>query len=243
MTLASDRDGLPLKANFKGRLQGIIHDWSQTGETCYFEPMFLVEINNRLQELKRQEREEERKVMEYLTGLARDYLPEVDHAARLLTRLDILLATAKLADSMGHTTCVTMEEGTEVHLPQARHPLLAMAKTAQPIDLILRKGEKGLIISGGNAGGKTVCLKTLGLIALLAMSGLPVPAAGGSSLPAWTHIHAFIGDEQSLDDHVSTFTAQIRHLAEAWTGADQNTLILLDEFGAGTDPAQGAALA
>lgn len=244
MTLASDRYVLPLKSNFKGRLQGIIHDWSQTGETCYFEPMFLVEINNRLQELKHQEREEERKVMAYLTGLVRDALPAVDAALRFLVRLDVLLATGKLADALGETTCVTLAEEGGVHLLGARHPLLALAsKTAQPIDLALRPGERGLIISGGNAGGKTVCLKTLGLLALMALSGLPVPAAKGSSLPPWTNIHAFIGDEQSLDDNVSTFTAQIRHLSEAWPDADNHSLILLDEFGAGTDPAQGAALA
>ena len=252
MTLASDRYVLPLKANFKGRLQGIIHDWSQTGETCYFEPMFLVDINNRLQELKHQEREEERKVLAYLTGLTRDALPGVDSAARLLVRLDLLMAMSKLADALGQACCVTLSDEGGVHLLGARHPLLVLSSkaspkehkgSAQPIDLVLRPGERGLIISGGNAGGKTVCLKTLGLLALMALTGLPVPVAKGSSLPLWTRIHAFIGDEQSLDDSVSTFTAQIRHLADAWDGADAHTLILLDEFGAGTDPAQGAALA
>ncbi len=121
--------------------------------------------------------------------------------------------------------------------------MLALTGTAQPIDIILQKGEKGLVISGGNAGGKTVCLKTLGLVALMSMSGLPVPVGKGAYVPAWTHISAFIGDEQSLDDQVSTFTAQIRHLATAWENANANSLILLDEFGAGTDPTQGAALA
>ncbi len=249
MTLASDRYVLPLKANFKGRLQGIIHDWSQTGETCYFEPMFLVEVNNRLQELKREEREEERKVMEYLTGLVREGLPLVGNAAALLTRLDTLLATGKLATAMASAKntschCISIEAvGSRVHVLAARHPLLALAGTAQPIDLMLNQGENGLVISGGNAGGKTVCLKTLGLTALMTMSGLPVPCAAGASLPEWTNIHAFIGDEQSLDASVSTFTAQIRHLTDAWHDASAHSLILLDEFGAGTDPAQGAALA
>ncbi len=273
MTLASDRYVLPLKANFKGRLQGIIHDWSQTGETCYFEPMFLVEINNNLQELKRQEHEEERKVMEYLTGLVRDCLPAVQHAHTLLTRLDVLLAQAKLADAMAsqqrhasnkkkatpvlqECVCVTLSDitvahegahdkdaGHKVFLPEARHPLLALASAAQPIDITLEAGERGLVISGGNAGGKTVCLKTLGLIALMSMSGMPVPVGRGAIIPFWRYIHAFIGDEQSLDDNVSTFTAQIRHLTTAWETASSHSLILLDEFGAGTDPAQGAALA
>ncbi len=251
MTLASDRYVLPLRANFKGRLQGIIHHWSQTGETCYFEPMFLVEVNNRLQELKREEREEERKVLEYLTNLVRDHLPLVHNASRLLTKLDVLWATAKLAQAMTkklgkgqECLCINiMDNAQGIYMPAAHHPLLALAGTAQPIDIILQDGEKGLVISGGNAGGKTVCLKTLGLVALMTMTGLPVPVGRGAYIPTWERIHAFIGDEQSLDDHVSTFTAQIRHLSTAWENANENSLILLDEFGAGTDPTQGAALA
>ncbi len=266
MTLASDRYVLPLKSNFKGRLQGIIHDWSQTGETCYFEPMFLVEVNNNLQDLKRQEREEERKILEYLTALVREALPLVDNAIHLLSRLDVLMALEKLADDMSvapvartafgsssfkkkavpdyicHTVQLESSD-SDVYLPEARHPLLALAGNAQPIDILLNKGERGLVISGGNAGGKTVCLKTLGLIALMALCGFPVPVGAGARLPAWTHIYAFIGDAQSLEDHVSTFTGQIRQLTEAWEEANSACLVLLDEFGAGTDPAQGAALA
>ncbi len=268
MTLASDRYVLPLKANFKGRLQGIIHDWSQTGETCYFEPMFLVEVNNNLQDLKRQEREEERKILEYLTALVREALPLVNNATHLLTRMDLLLALEKLSVAMAQggksasqgkftgkkaaatsaapTPChyleLTHSDG-DVFLPEARHPLLALNSNAQPIDIILGKGERGLVISGGNAGGKTVCLKTFGLLALMGMCGFPVPVAAGARLPAFTHIHAFIGDSQSLEDHVSTFTGQIRQLTTAWEEAHTGSLILLDEFGAGTDPAQGAALA
>lgn len=245
MTLASDRYVLPLKANFKGRVQGIIHDWSQTGETCYFEPMFLVEVNNRLQELRREEREAERAVLAYLTELVRDAVPALEGIFALLVRLDVLLAALRLATAMGGANAPTLATDSGVHVLLARHPLLALTGQAQPVDILLPHGTCGLIISGGNAGGKTVCLKTLGLIALMAMTGLPVPVGKGSIMPPWTRIHAFIGDEQSLDDHVSTFTAQIRHLAHAWNGLDDSasTLILLDEFGVGTDPAQGAALA
>ncbi len=251
MTLASDRYVLPLKANFKGRLQGIIHHWSQTGETCYLEPMFLVEINNRLQDLKREEREEERKILEFLTSMVRDNIELVQNAARLLTKLDVFYAMDKLAKAMSkginsntESICINLVDCDQgIYIPDAHHPLLALAGTAQPIDIILQDGSKALVISGGNAGGKTVCLKTLGLVALMGMSGLPVPVGRGAYVPAWTNIHAFIGDEQSLDDQVSTFTAQIRHLAAAWENADKNYLILLDEFGAGTDPTQGAALA
>lgn len=243
MTLSSDRYVLPLKSNFKGRLQGIIHDYSQTGETCYFEPMFLVEVNNRLQELKREERAEERKVLTYLTDLVRGELAGVRAAFDLLVTADVLLAKCALAAAFDGSV-VRMESGRTLDLRKARHPLLVLAGHAvQPVDIALGDGQRCLVISGGNAGGKTVSLKTAGLITLMALSALPVPAAPGSSLPAWTTVHAFIGDEQSLEDHVSTFTAQITHLGRVWDGLDDSTLVILDEFGAGTDPAQGAALA
>ena len=251
MTLASDRYVLPLKSNFKGRIQGIIHDYSNTGETCYFEPLFLVEQNNRLQELKREEREEERKVLRYLTGIVQNELPFIRSAWGLLVRLDVELAKCGLA-ALFDGACATISpdgEDAPLSLLGARHPLLALDPQIRkqggphPVDLIFRPTDRALVISGGNAGGKTVCLKTLGLLAIMTLAGLPVPAAKGSVIPWWTSIHAFIGDEQSLDDHLSTFTAQIRHLGNAWEATDRRTLILLDEFGAGTDPAQGAALA
>lgn len=272
MTLSSDRYVLPLKANFKGRMQGIIHDWSQTGETCYFEPMFLVEINNRLQELKHEEREEEQKILCYLRDLLYAELPGTWAALELLAELDLLQAKRRLAELFdGRPIPLSpVEEG--ISLYEARHPLLALtravakadaasnsaskasgktsgktsaaaAEPVRPLDIILRPGERVLVITGGNAGGKTVCLKTLGLLVAMTQSGLPVPAGKGSHMPFFTRMDAFIGDEQSLDDNVSTFTAQIDHLAKAWKHLDAGALVLLDEFGAGTDPAQGAALA
>lgn len=260
MTLASDRYVLPLKANFKGRLQGIIHDYSRTGETLYFEPLFLVEQNNRLQELKQQEREEESKILHQMTQLLVQELPQVRAAWDFIVSVDVLLACCALMAAFDGR-CIPMEESAVLSLPGARHPLLVLeasntgaadsrgkhANTIPacivPLDLMLREQDRFLVISGGNAGGKTVALKTLGLITLMTLTGLPAPAGPGAILPRWTNIHAFIGDEQSLDDHVSTFTGQIRHLAEVWDFLDKRSLILLDEFGAGTDPAQGAALA
>lgn len=250
MTLASDRYVLPLKANFKGRMQGIIHDWSQTGETCYFEPYFLIEVNNRLQELKHEEREEERRILAYLTTLLDAGLEGVEAAEKLLARLDLMQATRKLSAEL-NASCITFttpEEGIE--LLEARHPLLTLSRRdeknatpVRPLDIVLRPGERALILTGGNAGGKTVCLKTLGLLAAMAMSGLPIPARRGSHLPWLERIDAFIGDEQSLAANVSTFSAQIDHLAKAFRHLDERGLALLDEFGAGTDPAEGAALA
>ena len=278
MTLSSDRYVLPLKANFKGRLQGVVHDYSQTGETCYFEPLFLVEINNRLQELKREEREEERKILLYLGSLVREEMDGIRAAHDLLVDMDVLQAKSALAACYDGRV-VDLNDDASVYLREARHPLLALAfsknaekalrvykRTSTTLEgvavdsdaeaparkeqmapvattLELRPGEQALIISGGNAGGKTVALKTLGLVALMSRAALPVPVAAGSSLPLWKRIHAFIGDEQSLEDHVSTFTAQITHLARIWPALGPGELVILDEFGAGTDPAQGAALA
>ncbi len=272
MTLSSDRYVLPLKTNFKGRLQGVIHDYSQTGETCYFEPLFLVELNNRLQTLKREEREEERKVLIFLTSLIRDEALDIRACSAFLVDVDVLCAKAGLADCYDGRM-IEFDDGRGVLLRKARHPLLALAaskvgrealalflrgrdeggeippasagrmQAVVPSDIELRPEQKALVISGGNAGGKTVCLKTLGLIALAASAGLPVPVAEGSVLPFWRRVYAFIGDEQSLDDHLSTFTAQISHLSRVWDELGPESLVILDEFGAGTDPSQGAALA
>jgi DNA mismatch repair protein MutS2 len=242
ITISSDRYVLPLKTNFKGRFKGIIHDYSQTGETCYFEPLFLVELNNSLRELKNEERQAEGRILAYLTGLARDHEGELRAVYAFLTRLDLLAAKAALAGLYDGVVPRTAP-GLPLALNNARHPLLALEGTARPLHLELDENQTGLIISGANAGGKTVCLKTLGLFAAMAMAGLPVPADAGGSLPFWRDVFVFMGDEQSLEGHLSTFTAQIRGLARIWATTGPQTLVLLDEFGAGTDPAQGAALA
>ena len=246
ITLASDRYVLPLKSNFKGKFQGIIHDYSQTGETCYFEPFFLVDLNNRLQEVKRDEREAERQVYIYLSGLLRSEKEALDNVYDLMVKMDVLQAKRGFALACAGVM-VRMGEDLPVNLRQARHPLLISAQTgasaAVPMDIILENGQKALIISGGNAGGKTVFLKTLGLIALMSLCSIPAPVASGSTIPVWKHILPFIGDDQSLEDHVSTFTAQITQLTANWSGLGPESLVILDEFGTGTDPSQGAALA
>ncbi|MDR1946388.1 MAG: Smr/MutS family protein [Desulfovibrio sp.] len=285
MTLSSDRYVLPLKSNFKGRLQGVIHEYSRTGETCWFEPLFLVEINNRQQRLKQEEREEERRILRYLGELVREELPAVSAVYAFLRDLDVLCARVALAGCYdGRMADFAGDRG--LLLRAARHPLLvlenspaareALSRAEQrmadsgpatesfiadtgaekrgekacvgpaavvPSDIELPPGRRALIISGGNAGGKTVCLKSAGLIALMSLCSLPVPVAAGSVMPPWRNIRAFIGDAQSLEDHVSTFTAQIERLGRIWPDISDADLILLDEFGAGTDPSQGAALA
>ncbi len=243
LTISADRYVLAIKTNFKGRLQGIIHDYSQTGETCYFEPMLLVELNNTLQELRQEEREAIQRVLRTLSNVVNQDVRRIRSVFDWMVHLDVMLAKVLLAQDLQGQS-ISLGQDRPLHLRQARHPLLALqGEDVRAVDIDLKPGQRGLIISGGNSGGKTVCLKTLGLISLMAMSALPVPVAAGSTLPLWEQIFVFIGDEQSLQEHQSTFTAQIDHLRSQWGEMNASSLVLLDEFGAGTDPSQGAALA
>ena len=241
-TLMSDRYVLPLKTNFKGQFQNIVHGYSQSGETCFVEPVFLVEVNNRLQALKHEERQEEERIFKELTVLFRIEKALLTHAYDILTELDVLLAKKTFAEKIsGYILPVGMN--CPINLQKARHPYLCLlGKPVVPLDILLEDTQKAIIISGGNAGGKTICLKTLGLTALLAFSGIPVPVARGSSLPFWKNIFIIMGDEQNIAESVSTFTAQIKYLVNTLPLIDSQTLFLLDEFGSGTDPNQGAAL-
>ncbi|WP_027369780.1 endonuclease MutS2 [Desulfovermiculus halophilus] len=243
LTISADRYVLAIQANFKGRMQGIIHDYSQTGETCYFEPMLLVELNNTLQELRQEEREAVRQVLGSLTMTVGREVRAIRSVFDWMVQMDGLRAKVLLARDL-NGRCIELGEEHPLFLSQARHPLLVLDhEEVRPVDIELKPEQRGLIISGGNSGGKTVCLKTLGLISLMAMAALPLPVQAGSTLPLWRRIFVFIGDEQNLQEHQSTFTAQIDHFRTEWPKMDASSLILLDEFGAGTDPSQGAALA
>ena len=243
MTITNDRYVLPLITYFKGRLQGIVHDYSNTGETCYFEPMFLVDLNNSMQELKQQERAEELKILTYLTGLVRAEYDQCRAAYGFLVDYDVLQAKINFAEAV-KAVAVDVQSGAGFDLRGARHPLLATAEDGvHPLDITLPTEQKVLIVSGGNAGGKTVCLKTVGLLSAMAFSGIPVPVEKGSVLPLFKEIFVIMGDEQSLEENVSTFSAQIKSISRIWEAMDSSTLFILDEFGSGTDPAQGAALA
>lgn len=243
LTISSDRYVLALKTNFKGRLKGIVHDYSQTGETCYFEPLFLVDLNNDLQELKQEERTEEQKILRFLTGLIRSEQDELALTFAELVRFDVFLAMDRFARKTD-ARIIDIAEDAPLRLEQARHPLLVFGHDrVVPVDILLEEGQRVLVITGGNAGGKTVCLKTMGLLGLMAHACLPVPAEEGSSLPFWKNFVVSMGDEQSIEESLSTFTAQIRHFSEVWPVIDARTLVILDEFGVGTDPSQGAALA
>ncbi len=243
LTISSDRYVLALKANFKGKLEGIIHDYSQTGETCYFEPLFLMDLNNSLQRLRHREKDELHKVLTYLTGLCRESLDLIRNSFEWLISMDYILAKAKFAQRLKAGPLHVSSSG-RLHLKNIRHPLLALGGfQVVPMDIKLEPGQHVLVVSGGNAGGKTVCLKTLGLAALMALCALPVPADEGSSIPFWDKIFVSMVSEQSVEESLSTFTAQLHHFTRFWQSTDENTLVILDEFGVGTDPSQGAALA
>ncbi len=243
LTISSDRYVLALKANFKGKIKGIVHDYSNTGETCYFEPLFLVELNNKLQELRKTERDEINKVLKYLTSIFTEEEEKVKWLYGLMVEMDLLRAKLLFAEKI-HGEIITISN-EKVYLKNVRHPLLFLKEggNVSPVDIVFGEDKKGLILTGGNSGGKTVALKTLGVCALMAYTSLPLPCDKGSVLPFWEDIFVFLGDEQSLDENLSTFTAQIKKLRDIWPRITSSTLVLLDEFGTGTDPTQGSALA
>lgn len=243
LTISSDRYVLALKSNFKGRLKGIVHHYSQTGETCYIEPLFLVELNNDLQEFRQEERAAEQKILQLLTDFIRSEEPSLRDIFDQMVHLDLLLAICHFSRHFD-AQVVTVQDSGRVRLRNARHPLLVIGhEQVVPVDIELQDGQRVLVITGGNAGGKTVCLKTLGLLGLMAHAGLPIPADENSELPFWDQYVVSIGDEQSIEQSLSTFTAQIRNFSEVWPHIGARTLVILDEFGVGTDPTQGAALA
>jgi DNA mismatch repair protein MutS2 len=247
--LVSIRDGryvIPLRTDLKGRVDGIIHDYSRTQATCFFEPIEVIQDNNRLAEMAHLEREEELRIRRSLTATVRDLAGDLEGAQTLLGKLDGLHARAELSRVM-EAVSPELRHGNDVDLRQARNPLLvALADDKEPpvpSDIHLDKEQNVLIISGPNRGGKTVTLKTLGLLSLMAQAGLHIPAAEGTSLPVFKNILAEIGDDQDIQAGLSTFSAHIGHLKYMMDHAHERSLVIIDEPGMGTDPDEGAALA
>ena len=239
-SFTTERGGRPVlavKASSRSAVPGIVHDSSGSGQTLFVEPMELVEANNRVRELASEEAEEEARILRALSRLVGEEREALDHLTAALARLDLALARAAL--SRAWDGC-RVEPAPEVDLRAARHPLLDPA-SAVPIDLPLR-GVRALVVSGPNTGGKTVALKTLGLLAMLHQCGLRVPAAR-ARLPVFDRVLADIGDDQSIAESLSTFSAHVRRLIAILEAAGERSLVLLDEPAAGTDPDEGARLA
>lgn len=243
-TVVAMRDGrfvLPVKQENRAKFPGIIHDRSATGATLFIEPQAIVNINNEIRELELKEQEEIRRILGVLSG-------ETGTAARFLitnqkylTRLDVIFAKAKMSVQYGGSAARVSKKGI-IDIRRGRHPLLDPEK-AVPLDIYCGKNYRTLVITGPNTGGKTVTLKTVGLMMLMHQSGMHVPAGPGTYLPIMKQIFADIGDEQSIEQSLSTFSSHMKNIVEIIAGADSRTLVLLDELGAGTDPTEGAALA
>ncbi len=241
VTVRAGRYVIPIRAESKGRLKGIVHDQSASGATLFVEPLSVVELNNAWTQATLDEQREEDRILDELSRAVEERAESLTASLEALARADLWLARARLAAQMDAVRPSVADDAAE--LLSARHPLLA--PSAVPIDLRLgeRFGYRALVVTGPNTGGKTVSLKTLGLLALMHQAGMRVPAAEGARLPAYRRVMADIGDEQSIAQSLSTFSSHLRNVVRFVAAADPHTLVLLDEVGAGTDPAEGSALA
>ena len=264
--IITQRDGryvIPLRAEFKGRIKSVVHDQSSSGATLFVEPLPVVELNNTIRELELAERDEERRVLAELSVQVGEHAQDLIYGIENLAALDLAFAKAKYAeeiraselilqeikdirhqtsDRKGQKKTAEVSNLKSLSLMQARHPLLDSASVV-PIDVYLNPGVRALVITGPNTGGKTVSLKTVGLLALMAQSGLHIPAQSGSELPCFQAVWADIGDEQSIEQSLSTFSGHLTNIVGILKKADNRSLVILDELGAGTDPQEGAALA
>jgi len=243
VTLRQGRYVIAVKTSYAKRLKGIAHGVSSTGKTTFFEPAFVVGMNNRLVELREAEEREIKKVLKYLTSVVGKQVNELLRSFEILVKLDWLLAKAKFGKEIGGNFPDIVPD--EVRLINTKHPLLVLNSGSEnviPIDLILERDRRGLVITGPNTGGKTVALKTLGLNALMVQLGIPIICDEGSKIRVFDKIFTDIGDEQNIEQNLSTFAGHIRNIADFLYKVDSNTLVLIDELGAGTDPVEGSAL-
>ncbi len=252
---------VPLKAEFKGRIPGLVHDQSASGATLFIEPLATVELNNRWRELQLDEAREVRRILGELTMLIAEEAVYIEQAVNVLGEIDLILARARYAEEIdgvrpkllafqrqhhlknrdGEITEIR-HPGSVLNFPQARHPLLP-PESVVPIDVHIGRDFFVLVITGPNTGGKTVSLKTTGLLALMAQSGMQIPTAEGAEMTVFDGVYADIGDEQSIEQNLSTFSSHMGQIIRILKSADERSLVLLDELGAGTDPEEGSALA
>ena len=270
--IITQRDGryvIPLRAEFKGQIKAVVHDQSSSGATLFVEPLPVVELNNTVRELELKARDEERRILHELSAQVGEHALEFKYGVENLAMLDLVFAKAKYGDELKASEPVLSQrskvksqkstrnkgeassanevrpltfDGLRINLMRARHPLLN-ADDVVPIDVDPKPGTRAIIITGPNTGGKTVSLKTIGLLSLMAQSGLHVPAQSGSELPFFHDVFADIGDEQSIEQSLSTFSGHITNIIRILKQIDERSLVIFDELGAGTDPQEGAALA
>lgn len=241
VTMRDGRYVVPVKSSSRSSFKGVTHDRSATGQTVYIEPMVVVELNNEIRQLQNDEFDEIRRILKELTELVAQYGEEIVSNQDRLVKLDLTFAKAKMAMAMKATRPILNDDHL-IDIRQARHPMLPIDEVV-PIDIRLGEGYRALIITGPNTGGKTVSLKTLGLMILMSQSGMFIPADEFSKVGIFKNIYADIGDKQSIELSLSTFSASMTNIVSILEKADEHSLVLFDELGSGTDPTEGAALA
>ena len=241
VTVRDGRFVIPVKQEYRGKFPGIIHDQSSTGATLFIEPQIIVNLNNELRELEISEKVEIERIIAELSSRVAEHFLVLRNNQDILLQLDMIMAKGKLAH-IHKAECPNVNDQGILDLKQARHPLID-EKKAVPIDILLGKDYKALIVTGPNTGGKTVTLKTAGLLCMMAQTGLHIPASSQSTIPVYEDIFADIGDEQSIEQSLSTFSSHMTNIVNIVKNAGNGTLALIDELGAGTDPTEGAALA
>lgn len=241
VTVRDGRYVIPVKQEHRSKFPGIVHDQSASGATLFIEPQIIVNMNNELRELEVAEKAEVERILAELSSRVGEHAAQLNNNQEILVQLDLIMAKGKLAH-IQHAECPSVNEDGILVLKEARHPLIDRQK-AVPINVSIGDKYSTLVVTGPNTGGKTVTLKTAGLLAMMAQTGLHIPAASSSTIPIYENIFADIGDEQSIEQSLSTFSSHMKNIVEIVEKASEKSLILLDELGAGTDPTEGAALA